>query len=331
MSDSFLNVTTKILAYGDRQVNDNPRLKFVDWVRDTSGLVVRNPRSESYGIAPGATLVAFNGIRTTSLGSNTAFSVALSPLDPSTYRFTWTGGTNPTLRIDRGLTLNANTVTFAVLGNNTVNVSVPSDATFDFTGVVLGDVVFIPHITTGDTANVLSVLNSGYWTVLGVTDSKHISLARAANQTFEAVSESILLTSSSQFQAYSASGVQVGDKVDISLNFATSTQKTYDVTNVTSTFFEVSSTSPLPPETGITPTAAGMIFYTDAKRFLYLETDQETCIRLNGSTDNSQRISPVEPSNPDAPGVYLKNGPVWSLSVINRSSVTANVNVFHAE
>ena len=331
MTDSYLNLTTKLLAYGDRTSTSNPRLRYFDFTRENSGAVVRNPRSESFSIDPGATETIFNGVRTTTLVGSSAFSVALSTVDSSTYRFTWTGGTNPTFRTDRALTLNANTVTFAVLANNTVSVSVPSDATSDFSGVVAGDSIFIPHTTTGDSASPFSVLNAGFWVVLGVTDSKHISLIRPSTQLFEAVSEVVLLTSNSQLQAYSASGVQIGDKVDISLNFSSSTLKTFEVASVTSSFFEVVSTVPLAPETGITPTAAGMIFYTDSKTFVYVETDQEAAIRCNGSTDNSQRVSPVEAGNPEKPGSYLKYGPTWSLVVVNRATTTMNVTVLHAE
>ena len=40
---AFLNTTFKILAYGDRSVNSNPRLRFADWTRDQSGIPVTNP------------------------------------------------------------------------------------------------------------------------------------------------------------------------------------------------------------------------------------------------------------------------------------------------
>jgi len=156
-------------------------------------------------------------------------------------------------------------------------------------------------------------------------------LARFTGADFTAVSETVALTTNSQFQAFSSSGVQVGDKVDISAAFALATRKTFDVVAVTSNFFEVISTTPLPLETGITPGASGMIFYTDSKSFLYIEADQEAAVRLNGSTDSSQRLSPIEAGNPDRPGMFLKRGPAWSLTIVNRASVTLNVVVVHAE
>ncbi len=327
--DAFFNVTMKLLAFGDKTLNSNPRLRYVDWNRDASGIQVRDPKSESHSIDPGATKIIFDGTRATSISGTTAFDVSLSPLDPSRYRFTWTGGTNPVFRTDRSLALNGVLVTITALANSTINMSVPVGP--DFTGVVAGDTIFIPDASTGDSAGPFSPLNGGYWQVLAVIDSQNLSLARFAGTDFSATSEAVTLTANSQLQAFSTAGVQVGDNVDISAGFSAATRKTYEVIAVTSKFIEVLSTTALPPETGITPGVSGMIFYTDAKSILYIEADQEACVRLNGSTDNSQRLSPIEPGNADRPAPYFKRGPAWSLSIVNRAPVTLNVVVIHAE
>lgn len=328
--DATLNVTLKLLAFGDKSVNSNPRLRYVDWNRDASGIQVRDPKAESHSIDPGATKLVFDGTRATSLDGTSAFAVSLSPLDPSRYRITWTGGTNPTFRTDRALALSGIAVTVAVQTNSTVIMSVPAGPP-NFTGVNAGDTIFIPDASTGDVAGPFSPLNGGYWQVLAVLSGSSLSLARFAGADFSATNEVVTLTSNSQLQAYNAVGVQVGDKVDINAGFAISTRKSYEVVAATQTFIEVLSTTALPPETGITPGAAGMIFYTDCKSFLYVEADQEAAIRLNGSTDNSQRLSPIEAGNPDRPGIFLKRGPAWSLSIINRAPVTLNVVVIHCE
>ena len=329
--DAFLNVTQKIQAYGDRSINSNPRVKFFDIVRDISGIPVQDPKSEGHQIAPGDSLLVYDGTRATTIGVSTAFDVSLSTLDPSRYRFTWSAGSNPSLRADRSLALNGRTLTFTVNTNGSVDVVVSGAGSNDFTGVLAGDTVFIPHTTTGDSANVISVLNAGFWQVLAAVSATQLSLARFPGEDFEAVGEAQVLTSNAQFQAFSTSGVQIGDHVDINSGFALTTRITFEVVEVTSKFFEVVSTTPLPPEVAITPGASGMIFYTDSKSFLYIEADQECAIRVNGATDNTQRLSPVEASNPDKPGVYMKRGPSWSLSIVNRAAVTLNVMVLHAE
>jgi hypothetical protein len=164
-----------------------------------------------------------------------------------------------------------------------------------------------------------------------VTDSEHIQLMRFTGESFEGASETITLTSNTQFQAFSSAGVQIGDHVDISAGFASATRKTFEVTSVTHNFIEVSSTTPLATETGVTPTASGMLFYTDNKSFLYVEGDQECVVRVNGDSGNSQRLSPIEAGNTDKPGVYMRRGPTWSLSIVNRSTSSLNVTILHAE
>lgn len=327
--NAFLNVTLKLLAFGDKSVNSNPRLRYVDWSRDASGIQVRDPKSESHSIDPGATKLIFDGTRPTTIGGTTAFSVTLSPLDPSRYRIAWTGGTNPGFRTDRSLALSGVSVTVAPQANGTVILSVPVGP--DFTGVVAGDTVLIPDASTGDASGPFSALNGGRWLVLAVLDSRTLSLARPPGADLSSTAEVVPVTANSQLQAFSTVGVQVGDKVDVSLGFALVTRKTFDVVAVTSTYIEVISTSALPPETGIVPTSAGMVFYTDSKSLVYVEVDQEAAVRLNGSTDNSQRLSPIEAGNSDRPGIFLKRGPAWSLSIVNRSSVTLNAVVVHAE
>jgi hypothetical protein len=331
MSDAFLNVTLKILAFSDRQINSNPRLRLVDWNRDTSGTVVKNPKTEAYSIDPGATKLIFDGTRTTTIGPTTAFNVTLSPLDPSRYRIAWVAGQNPGFRLDRLLTLSGVPVTVTLQQNNTAIFSVPMLSVLDFTGVNPGDTLLIPSSSTGDSLSPFSTLNSGKWQVLGVTSIKSIIVARSAGNSFEGTSEIVTPTANSQIQAFSTSGVQVSDKLDISAGFSPSTRKTFEIVAVSSTYIEVISTSPLPPELNAIPGIGGMLFYTDSKIFLYVETDQESSIRLNGSTDNSQRLSPVEPGNQDRPAIYLKNGPTYSLSIVNRSATTMNAIVVHAE
>lgn len=328
---AFANVIRKIQAYGDKLVSSNPRLKYVDWNRDVSGKVVQNPRSESFAIDPGSSLQVFSGVRSTTIGSNTAFAVAGSTLDPSRYRFTWTGGTNPTLRTDRSLTLNGIAVTLAVNLNATVNISVPSLASFDFTGVLAGDTIFLPGPATGDAATPFSTMNQGAWIVLAVTDSKHLIISRPIGSLFTGTSETQTLTSNAQLLAFSATGVQVGDVVDISNGFPTTLEQAFEIVAVTSQWFEVVSVTPLPAVTGALPTASGMIFYNMAKSYVYVEVDQEAAVQVNGDTGQSNRLSPDEPGNPDKPGSYEKKGVTWSLSIVNRSQVSLNAVVLHWE
>lgn len=326
--NGILNVSTKIVAFADPQVSSQPRLKFFDWYRDLSGITVRDPKSEGHILQAGESKTIFDGTRSTTIDGTTAFSVVLSPLDPSRYRFTHTGGTSPGLRTSRSLTPTGIALTFAVNANATVTLTAASSL---FGSVVAGDLIFIPHTTTGDAANVISVLNAGYWQVLSKTDNQNLVLIRLAGADFEAQNEVATPTSNSQVVAYGPTGVQIGDHVDINAGFNNATRQTYEIVAVTDTFFEVISTTPLPAEAGILPAAIGMIFYTDNKIFLYIEANQEIAVRTNGDTGNSQRIQPVEPNEPGKVGIYMRRGPTWSLVLVNRSSTAADVTVIHGE
>lgn len=329
--DATLNLYTKLLAFSDTTINSNPRLRAVDWERESSGIAVQEPDSKGHEIAVGGSKLIFDGTRTTLTDGTTNFSIALLTGSSSTYRITYTSGTNPVFRTDRSLTLNSCVVTFLVLANNIVNLSVPALSPSDFTNVVVGDTLFIPHTTTGDSANVINVLNAGYWQVLAKTDAQNLVVSRFVEDVFEAVSETVTLTSNAQLRAFSSSGVQVDDSMVISAGFSTAAQKSYTVTAVTSTFVEFVSSLPLPNQTGIVPGAAGISFYTDNKRLLYIEADQECVVRINGDTGNYQRLSPIEPGNTSRPGIFLKWGSVYSLTIVNKSTSTLNCLVISAE
>lgn len=324
-----INIAVKIIAFGDEQINSNPRLRYVDWLRDLSGISVTDPRAEAHRIEVGGSRTLFDGTRATTIDGTTAFSLALLPLDGgSRYRITHTGGTNPTFRTPRNLAPTGNQLTWVVNTNQTVTLTSAAPL---FAAVVAGDEIFVPNTTTGDTANLISVLNSGYWQVLGVTSTTELVLVRPAGVAFSAISEVVTPISNSQLRAYSAAGVQVGDSVDISAGFSAATRQTFPVLAVTDSFVEILSSMPLPAEASILPTATGMMFYQEVKSFLYLEASQTVIVRINGDTSDKQRVEPVDASDPARPGIFMKQGPVWLLTVVNRSSTAVDITAIHAE
>ena len=329
MTNSFLNVTTKILAYGDTEISSNPRLKHADWLRNITGVAVSNPQSHSYTIEAGGSKQIFDATVPSTIDGTTAFDLSLSTTDASKYRITHVGGTAPGFRTSRGLTLNGVAVTFAVNNNATMTVSVPVGGA-NFSAVQVGDDIFVPHTTTGDSANVVSVLNAGFWRVLGKTSSLSIVLVRNGMD-FEGVSQTVTLTSNNQIRAFSQSGLQVGDSIDITAGFSLSSRKTFTVTAVTDLFVEFVSTLPLASEIGVQPGASGMSFFNHSKVFLYVEADQECAVRVNGELANYNRLSPPDPSDSNSVGQYMRRGPTWSLTVVNLSSASLKVTVIDCE
>lgn len=329
--NGFLTITNRALAFHDSEATSQPGMKAYDWTMGGAGiksLSVADPKTYGGTIAASATETVFDGTRTTSLDGTTAFASTLSTLDAgSRYRFTWTGGTNPTLRTDRGLTLATQSATFAVNTDSTVNLTI-GGGTFGTT--VAGDIIFIPGVTTGDAASVFSELNVGFWSVLAVISTTNLQLARLPGESFSATGETVTVASNAQLQAFSAAGVQVGDNVRISAGFSTATRRTYSVDRVTSTWFEVLSTAPIAAETGKLPGAAGMVFYTDAKRFFHLEVDQFCVVRFNSDTSDNNELEPIQAGDKKQPGWEEKFGPTFKLVIVNKATVPLNYVAFSA-
>lgn len=327
--DATLKLISDTLAYGDVGTTSNPLRRYVDWAVSRS-YSVRNPKAEGIAVEPGASYTLFSGTRSTSIDGTTEFNLSLSTLASTRYRFTWSGvGTNPVFRTDRALTLNTVLVTIVVNTNQTITMTGVGGS---FSAVQVGDVVFLPGPTTGDAATVFNAVNEGLWTVLSVAvGGASMQLSRPSGQTFAAVADSVTVTSNTQVQAFSAAGVQVGDSVNISAGFSTAVQGTYSIVAVTPKSFDVVSTKALPVSATAIPGAAGMLFFSAAKRYVRIEADQECVVRLNGDSGNSNPLVPWAPADPENTAFFEKVGPCWSAVVVNKASVTLNLLFISAE
>lgn len=319
--NGFLTVANKCLAYYDDAATNQPQQKAFDWGLSIKSASIADPRTFGGVLAAGSSVTVFDGTRATSVDGSTAFDSSLSSLDAGTrYRFTWTGGTNPTLRTDRSLASSGTNVAVSLNADSTVNIT--TDGSFGSTAV--GDTVFIPGVSTGDSAGPFSDSNTGFWTVLAVISGTNLQLGRPAGTSFSATGETVALTDNAQLRAFSAAGVQVGDSVTISAGFAASARRTYIVNQVTSTWFEVLSTSAIPVESSKMPGATGIVFYTDAKSFLHLEVDQEAVVQFDGDTGEAVRLSPVQAGDRKQPGWLEKMGSCHKLVLVNKASVALN-------
>lgn len=326
--DGTLKLISNALAYADLGETSNPTQKYFDWAGKRT-YAVENPQGVPHTIDPGATLSLFSGTRSLAVDNTTSFRLDLSLLASNRYRFTWTSGTDPVLRTARSLSLNSRAVT--VTANANLTATFASQAG-DWTAVQVGDVVFIPDPTTGDAQGPFNVLNTGYWSVLSVAgDGSSVQLARPSGTGFLAYAETATVTSNSQVLAFSAGGVQVGDSVNVNAGFTAPVLGTYEIVAVTSKWFEVLATAPLPSGVSASPGAAGIQIYTQAKRWVRFEADQACVIRLNGDTGNSNQLAPWQPADRAHTGGFEKAGPCWSAVVVNLSSMQLNLLFLSAE
>lgn len=326
--DGTLNLSSNTLAYADVPATSNPSQKFVDWSMNRS-YQVSNPKSEPFTVDPGATLSLFSGIRATGIDNTTELQLTLSPLANTRYRFTWTGtGTTPGFRTGRTVALATRSVTMTVNANLTLSMAAQAG---DFAAVVVGDTLLIPDTSTGDPASPFNPINTGYWVVLSKDGtSTTLQLTRPSGQGFVGITETVTVVSNPQVLVYSAAGVQVGDKVNISGGFPASVQNTYQVVAVTATWFEITAMQPLPTGISAVPNT-GIKFYTGGKRYIRFVADQECYVQLNGDTGTSNRISPWVAADPANAGTMEKCGPCWSASVTNLSTAPLNFLFISAE
>lgn len=323
---STLIVSSKAVAHSDLAATNDPRRKHFDWTQDRK-VACLNPKSDEEHLPSGGSEDFWDGTVVTAIDNTTAFSVTRSPLGGNRYRFTATGGTAPTLRTNRGLTLNTQVVTVADNGDGSATMSLGAGT---WGSTAAGDSLFLPGPQTGDGSSPFNVLNQGFWVVLAVISSTVIQVTRPSTMDYSVANENITVTANSQVLALSASGVQPGNQVSITAAFSLATQRTYTIDTVTDSWFEVISSSAIPLETGKTPDT-GMVFYTEAKKFVRIESDQVVSIRINGMTGDQLKISPEQSGSDDNTGWQELYGPVWSLTVLNKSAQTATVVVFSAE
>lgn len=323
-----LNLYSLTQAVADIPASESPQLRYVDWNRKIQGISVSNPSSLPAVIQPGEERIVFDGTRSTSIDGTTTFNVTLSTLAPDVYRVAFASGTDPVFRTARAVSTAGISLALAVQSNGILTVTAASST--PFSAVVTGDEVMISGLMTGDASSPFSVINQGRWVVLGAS-STVLQLTRPAGQVFQGISETIVPASDSQLFAYSQLGVQIGDKVDLSTGFSAPTQDTYTVSAVTSKYIEFGSTLPLPGQTGVVPTAAGMKFYTGGKRWCRIEVDQRAVIKINGDTTDHLRLTPWVAGDPTQVAEYCHAGPIWSLHILNRSSLVLNATVITVE
>jgi hypothetical protein len=317
---AILSLYSLTLAHGDAVPNNNPSLRFVDWKRAHKGVSVENPRIEAIALPPGAEKLVFNGVRTTDIDGTTALD--LEPIAANRYRLTHSAGTDPGFRVDRGLDLTGVQISFLAQANGSILAT--AGAGFPFLDLQVGDGVYVGPGSGFD------AMNQGFWTVLG-SDGSGVEVVLVRDGDFLGLSEVATPSAPGQILGYSQAGVQVGDKLNLSAGFAATAQKTYEVLEVTSNWVTIFSSTPLATQTGVTPGAAGMQFYTGSKRFLRIEADQETVLKLNGDTGSLLRLSPWQAGDPEQVAEFTKVGPTWSLTVVNRSAQTLNLTVISAE
>ena len=324
---SNLNLLTRILAYADSSATNNPSRRVVDWKREFSGLQVSEPKTEQFQLTSLESKSIFSGTRTLTIDNTTVFNLTALATEGE-YRLAWTGtGTTPAFRTARSVSLSGGTVTVTVGASRTL--TMVSSLGSVFGAVQVGDIVFIPGLATGDTA-LFNTYNDGEWQVLTASGTTLV-LTRLSGVTFTGYTQTVSITADTQVQFYTSTGVQVGDVLDLVSGYQVAARRSFSIIAVTARRVDFVSNVTLADESNILPGTTSTYIYSNAKNVVYLETDQEVAIQVNGDTTELNRVTPFTAADDSAVGVYYKIGPVFSLTLKNRTTSTANVMVITAE
>jgi WD40 repeat protein len=240
----------------------------------------------------------------------------------------YTVGTDAAFRVDRNLDLSSIQLTLVVQTNGSLKITAGTGT--PFSSLQAGDEVFIPGTSTGDIAGAFNVLNEGFWSVLATGSSgANVTLIRSGD--FSGYGEVVTPSAPGQLIGFAADGVQEDDKIELSAGFAPAARRTFNLVAVTSKWVEFKSSTPLAAESGIAPGSSGIKFYTDEKRFVQIEVDQDATVRLNGDTGSTLKLSPWWAGDPKQVATMIKVGPVWSLKILNTSSQALHCKIISAE
>jgi hypothetical protein len=168
------NLTLGFLAYSDQKPGNNPMIRNFDLKYSLDGVAANTPLSQNLVVPPMTAVTVFSGVRTVATDGTTQMSTSLPYPSLNTYRFSWTGGTNPQLRTNR-VTGASNSTQVVVLLNGSV-------ATYTFGNFAQAtDTMDTPNITfTADTIGTMGnsislVFNGVYATATDTIDSPNIT------------------------------------------------------------------------------------------------------------------------------------------------------------
>jgi hypothetical protein len=164
---------------------------------------------------------------------------------------------------------------------------------------------------------------------MNVNSSTSLLLARTTD-TFSGLTQTVAITSASQIQIFTSTGIQIGNKVDILGSFNVYTLGTYTVSLVTPTYVEVTSLVTLPAQSGVTVASTDMVFYSSIKRWVRVEVDRKCAVKFNADTTINNRLDPITVNGVNV-AYQEKMGCVYSLVVTNRELSPLTVKVWSVE
>ncbi len=310
-----LNLSIHLNAYSDDSDSNSPTLNNFRWNREYLSLDVGEPSSKVVNLAPNETLSLFSGSINISADTTTKYDILLKSGSSSVYQILHSGGTEPYFRTPRISGADATTMVSVTKNAKVLKFESTGGTLFD---LITGAVVVGDRVRVGDNFN---PSNRGEYKIIALTATSF----SVENETGVVESNIVLGTDfADQVNIYSASGVQIGDKIDIQNNFSLVTQGTYEIIDVSHNYVEFHCVSSLPEETNISNDPDAFVIYRSAKQMVYMESDKKINIKIN-STSITNTIEPFEMSGNVKPGVFLSKSTIKSIEVSNPTTETCKL------
>lgn len=320
----FLNILINILGYSDSAQSNSPYLRDIDYTRQLIGIATENSNAQRVKIPAGNSLEIMSINRTLTQDATTEYSVRF--ISGNTFRWVFTGGTNPNLKTKRTVPFDALTQYNVTKTGDVVRFTWDGTGTapdFIANGVVDGDILNIEESSNFNPSN------AGQFTIVSVA-STYIEVLNENGVAETGIAVGALIDGFySPFIVFDNDGVQNGDQVKITSSaFNVENRGVFTVSVVTPEYFEINNGNPGIPEGSFAiGDADSVIFYSDIYKFLYIESDQKISVRVNGDTSDRIEIEPIVAGDTNNVGMYLQRGSIWKLILANNGNSIANVKI----
>ena len=289
---SLLNLNVGLLIYQDGPASQNPQIRLADIKWSTMGIPTGNVRQVPIALAPGETMVIASTARALTLNSaNVVVTKTAGKM-----RLTTSLGQRATRSSG-----DATTAWDITTSNGVTRATASAGTAPNFTGTNVGDYI---SIVSG-----FSPFNQGQFTIL----SKGPTYVEFVNT----YAQDELAQVNNPLSIYSSGPVQIGDVLDLtSTSFAFPNQGSFPITAVTDTYIEVLNPNAFPQT--ITGLSDGLAIYPYAYKWMAIACDRRVLIGLNGQSPSAIEVEPpVEGDLIKTPGIFIKRGKVFQVSVMN--------------
>lgn len=317
---SKLNLLLSLNAYEDAAPSNNPSMNVLRWDKAVQGIDIKEPNSRKLILGSEQVFELFSGNVQSQADGTTTWDLSLKSGTSNTYIVSHNAGTAPEFRVPRTTNAYMTTEVSVTKNGKVLTFTSTGGQAFDLIsgGVVVGD-----EVRVGSSFN---AVNQGKYKIISVTTTSFSVSSEIGSP------ETIVLGPSfdEQIIIHSASGVQIGDKIELLNGFSPVSLGTYEITDVASDWIQFFSLEALPSETNRVNSPLAINIYREAKKFLYIESDQKVKITIDQS-NTSQIIEPMFAGKDKLGGFFLYTGTMRSVVIENVSKNTANVYYVTAE